>query len=667
MYKKSDILTIVSLSKYRYRYLLISLAFTLTLLLPLALRANAISDTTPMQLIDLSVDSDTVDVSEEEVEINLSGEVFEELSGFESIEFFYISPSGNQIIEGDASSDPEFIEETILIPQYAEEGLWRPTFTLVDVASNSITLGPDDLVSLGFDAEFTVISDPSDTSVPVVTDVVIGSASVDTASSSASLAVNIEATDDLSGLDLTSSYIGFISPSGQRAGGILAAVGGNEYSSAITFAQYTEVGTWNMELILADYVTNTGFYDSTDLDALSLPYSVQVTGAGDTTPVSVDLFEFSTADPLPGGDLGGPQITLVADFSDNLSGFGNVTLFYYSQTTSQFVQANQYFDGASYQYTVSFPEHAATGEWLPRVTSEDLAGNHEALEYLDLVGLGFDLALNFVSNESDTVGVGGSVTTDTEGDGATVSDPFEATVTSPVAGNVSIAQVELTNPVSSNDFQVFDQQYDITAPAATASDPLIFEFTIDSGSLLGQTDQTVVVFRNGELVEECTDVNYAIPDPCVSERATLGDGDVVITVRSTQASIWILGYETPTEPTYSFKRFKKPVKNPPKINHVHAGQVIPVKFRLNGEETRLDVLGAEVAISQRINCTTLEPNTNGDGSPIRTTNNGDLKIKENGVYKFKWKTRKKWEGKCRQLVLEFDNGETAIAYFSFDN
>ncbi len=211
---------------------------------------------------------------------------------------------------------------------------------------------------------------------------------------------------------------------------------------------------------------------------------------------------------------------------------------------------------------------------------------------------------------------------------------------------------------------MFDQQYDIEAPAATPENPIELRFRVDASSLQGQTAQTLVVFRNGSLVENCITPGITDPDPCVTQRNTLGDGDVELVVLTSHASVWILGYPAQTTPTYTFNNFKKPVKSAPNLNNVEEGSTIPVKFDLGGDQG-LNVLPTYIAKSQKIKCSTKQPL--GDATEISINNNGGLSINSEGIYKFNWKTLKKWEDSCRQLILEFTNGETVVAYFKFDD
>lgn len=141
---------------------------------------------------------------------------------------------------------------------------------------------------------------------------------------------------------------------------------------------------------------------------------------------------------------------------------------------------------------------------------------------------------------SGDVATGGSLTTDGEGDGATLADPIETTVTTPNAGNVSIDEGPFGG-ATPDGFIIFNQQVQITAPSASSGNPLLLTFTIDASLLPAGTDvDDVAIFRDGVLVPDCTAPPSAIPDPCVVSRALVGD-DAVLTVATTQASTWTFG------------------------------------------------------------------------------------------------------------------------------
>jgi uncharacterized delta-60 repeat protein len=140
---------------------------------------------------------------------------------------------------------------------------------------------------------------------------------------------------------------------------------------------------------------------------------------------------------------------------------------------------------------------------------------------------------------------GGTVTTDTEDDGATATDTVETSVTTPNAGTVSITETPVEEPVPSG-FSLLGEQVEITAPVATVEDPLTLLFQLDASLVPpGQDETTVQVFKDGVEVDACSgSPGTASPDPCVSNRATLPDGDVEITVLTSQAGLWTFGVLT---------------------------------------------------------------------------------------------------------------------------
>ena len=135
-----------------------------------------------------------------------------------------------------------------------------------------------------------------------------------------------------------------------------------------------------------------------------------------------------------------------------------------------------------------------------------------------------------------------TVTTDTEKDGATITDSVETSVTTPNKGDVSIQETSTTGPNPSG-FLFLGQEVNITAPLATAQNPLRLVFLIDASLIPeGENETTTQVFKNRAQAPTCTGApGQADPDPCVSNRALLADGDVEITVLTSKASSWNFG------------------------------------------------------------------------------------------------------------------------------
>ena len=141
---------------------------------------------------------------------------------------------------------------------------------------------------------------------------------------------------------------------------------------------------------------------------------------------------------------------------------------------------------------------------------------------------------------SQSVAAGGTVTTDPEADGAGAADPIETTVQTPVAGPVTINEGAAGPPTPG--FTILGEQVTITAPMATAADPLVITFVIDQSLLPpGVPASAISIRRNGVIVSDCTAAG-ATPDPCVQSKTFLvPSGDLEIVVRTSQASVWDVG------------------------------------------------------------------------------------------------------------------------------
>ncbi|MEE8310866.1 MAG: malectin domain-containing carbohydrate-binding protein [Candidatus Binatia bacterium] len=123
-----------------------------------------------------------------------------------------------------------------------------------------------------------------------------------------------------------------------------------------------------------------------------------------------------------------------------------------------------------------------------------------------------------------------TVTTDTEGDGATPADPVETTVTSPIGGEIAIVELTLASGAV---------EIEITAPTNTAGSPLVIVYLLDAS--LGM-DPDVQFRKDGLPVEDCTGAPAtADPDPCIDTRILLADGDLETTILTSTASMWDFG------------------------------------------------------------------------------------------------------------------------------
>ena len=115
--------------------------------------------------------------------------------------------------------------------------------------------------------------------------------------------------------------------------------------------------------------------------------------------------------------------------------------------------------------------------------------------------------------------------------------------------------------------------------------------------------------------------------------------------------------------TYNFTGFFQPVDNAPIVNSVNAGQAIPVKFSLGGNQG-LAIFAPGYPASQPISCNSGNP-TDVIEETVTAGSSSLSYDATTGQYKYTWKTEKAWKGTCRKLVLTFSDGSTRFALFQF--
>ena len=118
---------------------------------------------------------------------------------------------------------------------------------------------------------------------------------------------------------------------------------------------------------------------------------------------------------------------------------------------------------------------------------------------------------------------------------ATPSNPIGTSMFTPTGGPVTIEERIIGEGLGG-------VQVVMSAPEATAEDPLILVFTLDATLFPPSDGNQLLTFRDGEAVLACVDeAGVASPNPCVSDRHQLPDGDRQLTVRTSLASTWTFG------------------------------------------------------------------------------------------------------------------------------
>jgi hypothetical protein len=267
---------------------------------------------------------------------------------------------------------------------------------------------------------------------------------------------------------------------------------------------------------------------------------------------------------------------------------------------------------------------------------------------------GFLTTTSFVSLHVVPAGFGGPFATAAE---ATPAKPLVAGLTLPagVVGNV-LVQATPQPAAPPAGFFTFGTAFNVVAPDGDAANPLVLTFTVDGSQA---PSGELVVFRNGQPIEDpCTGAG-ATPDPCIvpADRPDPGQ-DYTVTVRSSHASLWSLGVHRP----YDFTGLFDPVSNSPSVSTGQAGRTYPVSFGAGGDQG-LDVLLTGSPSSRQASCDTGAPLS--AESPTDSAGGGLSYDPLTQRYQYNWRTSKAWAGTCRTLLVRLDDGSVHEARFRF--
>jgi len=99
------------------------------------------------------------------------------------------------------------------------------------------------------------------------------------------------------------------------------------------------------------------------------------------------------------------------------------------------------------------------------------------------------------------------------------------------------------------------------------------------------------------------------------------------------------------------------------LNSLSAGQAVPVKFSLDGNQG-LSIFAPNSPSSSVIPCDAAAP-VDPVEQTVTNSTSGLIYDSGSGQYSYVWKTDKSWAGTCRQLTLAFKDGTVHTAHFKF--
>lgn len=176
-----------------------------------------------------------------------------------------------------------------------------------------------------------------------------------------------------------------------------------------------------------------------------------------------------------------------------------------------------------------------------------------------------------------------------------------------------------------------------------------------------QSHSSAVVTYDNPSATDLVDGNVATTcDP--PSGATFAAGATTVTCTATDAAGNSRTSTFKVNVRYAFNGFFRPIDNLPVVNAVNAGQAIPVKFSLGGDQ------GLSIFTTgwPKVAIMSCQANTVQDVvEETVTAGNSSLSYSADGQYNYVWKTDKAWAGSCRQLQLKFADGSTQVANFVF--
>jgi len=205
----------------------------------------------------------------------------------------------------------------------------------------------------------------------------------------------------------------------------------------------------------------------------------------------------------------------------------------------------------------------------------------------------------------------------------------------------------------------------------TDATPDSFTWTVDTTgpSITLTTPPNGATYTQGQVVNagySCSDSSGVAT--CIGTVANLAQintatiGSKSFTVNATDALGNASSLTHNYSVVYNFSGFFSPVDNPPICNVVKAGQAVPIKFSLHGNQG-MNIFAAGSPSSQPGTCSGLASDPLEETATAgQSTLNYDAQADQ---YVYVWKTEKSWSGTARLLTVTLADGTKHLARFTF--
>src|SRR5216684_3781314 len=179
------------------------------------LQVSSAVDSTPPNITTFSFTPATIDTTAASANVTVNFTLTDDLSGVSFFQVALVSPSGNSNQTVSKSFTPSTtVTDSVMLtfPRFSDAGTWTVGSVFVaDAAGNTLVLATPDLIARGFPTTLSVTS-TKDTTPPSLANFGFTPASINVTGFPATVTVNYQVTDDLSGA--TTLQAVFTGPSG---------------------------------------------------------------------------------------------------------------------------------------------------------------------------------------------------------------------------------------------------------------------------------------------------------------------------------------------------------------------------------------------------------------------------------------------------------------------
>ncbi len=365
---------------------------------------NVTVDNTPPSINSFSFSPTQLDLSSKTLSVEYQLAISDDLSGLDEATIEFLSPGkGNSKSETikKLSGQTTSLSGSIDFGKNPDKGIWLASVTLKDKAGNQITFSPGDLNSKGYSSSLE-ITETKDITAPQLTGFTFSPVEIDLASEQRAVSFNVEATDDISGIEELT--VEFTPPgNGGSKSETFRKIGSRNVnlSGSIDIGNNPSTGAWNAQVTLKDGAGNQATYSSSELNAKNFSSVLNVKDTKDIiAPELVNLQISPTKIDLNSTNQ---SVEYRISVTDNLSGVDEIKItFIPSQGGGNKVERLSKINSKAYEITgwVDF-KNSKTGMWLIEVSLTDNQKNSITFSKDELEAKGFNSSLEVV-NTVDT-------------------------------------------------------------------------------------------------------------------------------------------------------------------------------------------------------------------------------------------------------------------------